>query len=65
NNDTGVAVIGAINAHYETSIPSVLVTGEMDDSQFDSLAENEIKLLKKPVSPAKLRAFLGVIKPLG
>jgi signal transduction histidine kinase len=63
DNDTGVAVIGAISAHYETTIPSVLITGEMDDSQFDSLAENGIKLLKKPVSPAKLRAFLGAIKP--
>jgi signal transduction histidine kinase len=64
DNDTGVAVIGAINAHYETKIPSVLITGEMDDSQFDSLAKNEIKLLKKPASPAKLRAFLATIKPL-
>jgi signal transduction histidine kinase len=64
-NDTGVEVIGAINAHYETKIPSVLITGEMDDSQFDSLADSEIKLLKKPVSPAKLRAFLAAIKPLG
>ncbi|MFT7385059.1 MAG: CheY-like chemotaxis protein, partial [Urechidicola sp.] len=64
DNDTGIAVIGAINAHYETKIPAVLITGEMDDSQFDSLAENKIKLLKKPVSPAKLRAFLATIKPL-
>jgi signal transduction histidine kinase len=64
DNDTGVAVIGAINAHYETKIPALLITGEMDDSQFDLLAENKIKLLKKPVSPAKLRAFLASIKPL-
>jgi signal transduction histidine kinase len=64
DNDTGVAVIDAINAHYEKKIPAVLITGEMDDSQFDSLAENKIKLLKKPVSPAKLRAFLAAIKPL-
>lgn len=64
DNDTGVAVIGTIHNYYEARIPSLLITGEMDDSQFDALAENDIKLLKKPVSPAKLRAFLSAIKPL-
>ena len=63
DNDTGIAVIGAINAHYTCTIPSVLITGEMDDSQFEALEVNDTALLKKPVSPAKLRAFLGEIKP--
>jgi hypothetical protein len=64
DNATSVAIIGAINAHYETKIPSIIITGEMDDRQFGSLAKNEIKLLKKPASPAKHRAFLAAIKPL-
>jgi len=64
DNDTGIRVIGAINDHFATTIPAVLITGEMDDSQFEGLAEKNIALLKKPVSPARLRSFLGTIKPL-
>ncbi len=63
-NDTGIKVIDMINEHYKTIIPSALITGEIDDSLFEMHSPNKLSVFKKPLSPAKLRAFLANIKPL-
>jgi signal transduction histidine kinase len=58
DNQTGMDVIAAVKAHYQQDIPVLIVTGDTDKERIEQMNAGHHQVLYKPVSTAKLRAFL-------
>lgn len=59
----GVEVIESLMRDLKKKIPAILVTGDLDPNISKLSNENGIKLLQKPLSPAKLQLYiLNMIK---
>lgn len=58
NDETGIDVIQRIHTAFQSDIPALIVTGDIDNGRLLALAESGYIVLHKPVAPSKLRAFL-------
>lgn len=57
----GVEAIGFLRAQVGERVPALVITGEINTDVFKIIEEDGLKMLKKPVKPAKLRAMLGYL----
>ncbi len=55
----GVGAILEIRALAGRQLPAIVVTGDVESLNLATLAQEEIKLLHKPLRPAKLRSLLS------
>ncbi len=55
----GVGAIAEIRALAGRSLPAIVITGDVESLNLASLADDNIKLLHKPLRPAKLRSLLS------
>lgn len=58
NKLAGLAAIDSINSAFESKIPALIVTGDIEKGLLVTLKKSGHQVLHKPVPPAKLRAFL-------
>lgn len=56
---TGVEVIEALEQVHGRSIPALVLTGDTGLAQQGQIGARGYRLMQKPASPARLRAFLG------
>ena len=61
DDDTGLEAITLIRQKAEREIPAMIVTGTENEEHLNSIKNQSIPLLKKPVKPAKLRALLNML----
>lgn len=61
-NHTGVEAIDAIRTEFNSDIPALIVTGDIETERLRELNDGGFQMLHKPVAPAKLRAFLRHIQ---
>ncbi len=57
----GLEAIDYLRTQIDQFVPALIITGETDSDVFSAIGENGLKMLKKPVKPAKLRAMLGYL----
>ena len=57
----GVEAIDYLRTKVDQFIPALVITGETSSDVFKTIEKNGLKVLKKPVKPAKLRAMLGYL----
>ena len=57
----GVAAIEFLRAQVGEFVPALVITGEINSDVFRIIEEAGLKMLKKPVKPAKLRAMLAYL----
>lgn len=57
-NYTGLDIIAHIRKHFGSSLPAVLMSGDTNPELLKKTQEQNIRLLHKPVRPAKLRTAL-------
>ncbi len=55
----GVDAIGEIRTLSKSRLPAVVITGDVESLNLEALTEEEIKVLHKPLRPAKLRSLLS------
>lgn len=58
-NCTGVEAITAINKYYNTSIPALIITGDMEKGRLLQAQKSGHMLLHKPIKPAKFRSIIN------
>lgn len=56
--ENGIDVIAQIREHYRLNIPGVLVSGDTGPELLREAKEKGLRILHKPVRPAKLRALI-------
>ncbi len=61
-NKTGIEVIHAIHAEYDSDIPALIVTGDIATDRLRDVNNSGFQVLHKPVAPLKLRTFLRNIR---
>lgn len=61
-NHTGVEAIHAIHTEYNSDIPALIITGDIEADRLREVNDSGFQMLHKPVAPAKLRAFLRHIQ---
>jgi two-component system, sensor histidine kinase len=59
---TGAEAIRALQQHFRRDIPALIVTGDTDPERIAQAKQSGFAFLHKPVSPAKLRAFLRGVR---
>ena len=57
---TGLDIVASLHAKLGKSIPSALVTAEIDDELLQLAESKGLVVISKPVSPSKLRDFLNM-----
>ncbi|OUR90606.1 hypothetical protein A9Q81_19175 [Gammaproteobacteria bacterium 42_54_T18] len=57
----GVEAIEYLRTQVGQLVPALVLTGETNSDVFKIIEGNGLKMLKKPVKPAKLRAMLGYL----
>ena len=64
--ENGIDVIAQIREHYSMDIPGVLVSGDTGPELLREAKEKGLRMLHKPVRPAKLRALIEhLVNPAG
>lgn len=58
NGEQGTVVLKELRAHFDSTIPAVLVTGDASFGNQSDLADLGVPVLAKPVRPARLRAVM-------
>jgi CheY-like chemotaxis protein/two-component sensor histidine kinase len=56
--ETGLDVIAAIRSRVGSAVPALVVTGDDDPERLRAVRERGFSLLRKPIAPARLRAWL-------
>ncbi|WP_156970579.1 ATP-binding response regulator [Andreprevotia chitinilytica] len=59
--ETGVELIGRLHAAFGREIPALLVTGDVTAAQLRNIADSNLPVMHKPVSPAALRGWLSEV----
>ena len=59
---TGIGAIDLLKAQYGDDIPAIIMTGDTASDPLQAIQNSGIPLVNKPVSPAKLRAFLHQVQ---
>ncbi len=54
----GIAVIARLRARYGDDLPALLVTGETGEETLQAVAASGLRVMHKPLQPAKLRALM-------
>jgi CheY-like chemotaxis protein len=54
-DETGLAVVAALQAEYNHDIPAILITGDTAPERLREAHRSALTLLHKPVGPAQLR----------
>lgn len=62
DGQTGLDAIKAIQTHYQSDIPALIVTGDTAADRLREVNNSGHQILHKPVAPARLRAFLNYIQ---
>ena len=57
----GLEAIDYLRTQVGQLVPALVITGETHSDVFDTIEGKGLKMLKKPVKPAKLRAMLGYL----
>jgi two-component system, sensor histidine kinase len=65
DRENGIEVIEQIRAHFGMDIPGVLVSGDTGPELLREAKEKGLRILHKPVRPAKLRALIDHLVNLG
>lgn len=65
SGESGEDIVMRVRARYSAQIPAVLVTGDSGMQLRGGAASGEMPVLSKPVRPARLRAVLQGIFPVG
>ncbi len=58
---TGIGAIDLLKAQYGDHVPALIITGDTASEPLQAIQNSGIPLINKPVSPAKLRAFLNQV----
>ena len=58
DRENGIDVIMQIRDHYRLDIPGILVSGDTGPELLREAKEKGLRILHKPVRPAKLRALI-------
>lgn len=58
NNRSGIEESRRLMEEFNRDIPTLIITGNIDAEQLDSVKKSALPILYKPVAPARLRAFL-------
>ncbi|GLS25675.1 ATP-binding protein [Marinibactrum halimedae] len=58
DKDLGTDLIKGLGHFYQQEIPALVITGMEDEATLEQLKHEGIKVLRKPVKPAKLRTLL-------
>lgn len=61
NDETGLDVIKRIHTAFQSDIPALIVTGDIENKRLITMDASDFIVLHKPVPPSKLRAFLQSI----
>lgn len=59
---TGIQAIEQIRNICDQNIPAILVTGDIAPERLKEASESEFTVLHKPVSPARIRAFIRQVQ---
>jgi PAS domain S-box-containing protein len=54
----GIGVVAQFRADYGEELPAVLITGDTGKAAMEAITQSGLKLMHKPLQPAKLRALL-------
>lgn len=57
-NQNGIDTINSIQRHYESNIPSILITGDTAPERLQQARESGLSVLHKPIKAAQLRQVL-------
>ena len=57
-NTNGIDAIRQINVHLQQNIPGLLITGDLDQNIEHQAKHAGLRLLRKPLNPAKLKLYL-------
>lgn len=61
DGETGIQAISRLQAAYPVSIPALLISGDTAPERLREARESGLRLLHKPVPPARLRAMLAAL----
>ena len=61
DNETGVDVLSRIDEMFQTKIPAIVMTGDIDPNCLKELQSNQITTLHKPCDPHILFNYLADI----
>ena len=61
DGETGIQAISRLRAAYPVSIPALLISGDTAPERLREARESGLRLLHKPVPPARLRAMLAAL----
>jgi two-component system, sensor histidine kinase len=61
DGETGIQAISRLQAEYPVSIPALLISGDTAPERLREARESGLRLLHKPVPPARLRAMLAAL----
>lgn len=62
NEQTGLDVIDLINNEFQSDIPALIVTGDIEKHRLIEMNNRDYEILYKPVPALKLRAFLNSLQ---
>lgn len=54
----GIGVVAQFRAHYGDELPGVLITGDTGEEAMQAISQSGLRVMHKPLHPAKLRALL-------
>ncbi|HKY02879.1 MAG TPA: hybrid sensor histidine kinase/response regulator [Burkholderiales bacterium] len=58
-NETGVQVVEALRAEFNTDIPALLITGDVDTAKLRDIERSGLPLIHKPLTEQALRSSLS------
>ena len=59
---TGLEVIERLRALWGRHVPALVVTGDVSAAQLRDIADSGLRVMHKPVNPARLRAWLASVR---
>jgi CheY-like chemotaxis protein len=59
NGETGMMCLSALKRDFETTIPALIITADQSDEVRAEIMAQGYGVLRKPLKPAKLRAWLS------
>jgi CheY-like chemotaxis protein len=54
----GIGVVARFRARYGDELPGVLITGDTGEEAIQAITRSGLRVMYKPLQPAKLRALL-------
>ena len=57
----GIEEIDRIRAHYKLTVPAMIITADRSPEVQDSIAGRDLRVLTKPIKPARLRTLMAYL----